>query len=132
MDCLGDATRTSRVVPSLGWLFRYGRNIGGSVTWAATMDNSCIYPQKFDNSWVNKPVLILIWIHYGYHFLYLSLTIWYISKCHIFCVYSLSLVALFLGNILHFSVDAFDYFGCKPSIAYTWRKITWIYPTRNS
>ena len=54
MDCLGDATRTSRVVPSLGWLFRYGGNIGGSnhqyLTWAATMDNSCIYPQKFDNS----------------------------------------------------------------------------------
>lgn len=50
MDCLGDATRTSRVVPSLGWLFRYGGNIGGSVTWAATMDNSFIYPQKFDNS----------------------------------------------------------------------------------
>lgn len=50
MDCLGDATRTSRVAPSLGWLFRYGGNIGGSVTWAATMDNSFIYPQKFDNS----------------------------------------------------------------------------------
>ena len=50
MDCLGDATRTSRVDPSLGWLFRYGGNIGGSVTWVATMDNSCIYPQKFDNS----------------------------------------------------------------------------------
>ena len=50
MDCLGDATRTSRVDPSLGWLFRCGGNIGGSVTWAATMDNSCIYPQKFDNS----------------------------------------------------------------------------------
>ena len=50
MDSLGDATRTSRVDPSLGWLFRYGGNIGGSVTWAATMDNSCIYPQKFDNS----------------------------------------------------------------------------------
>lgn len=50
MDCLGDATRTSRVVPSLGWLFKYGGNIGGSVTWAATMDNGFIYPKKFDNS----------------------------------------------------------------------------------